>query len=194
MSLGWENLRLLEDVVSEKIRGTVKEQLHYWSTDHELRGAYVITLLEEKNLEVEIRKTGRVDEFSPEEFRSAVLAAAEHAEAGWDCKPAGIGYPIRFEGSLLGLCILFPSGDIHPLSRWKKEVDQFVSVLGPLKALAEEQPPSLKSLAEVIPERTDVGGESAASKLHWEQSQTRVDVPVQEELARHLLLDLRPLF
>ena len=184
----------MEEALSNKVRSAVKEQLRYWSTDHELRGAYVISLVDIDSLEVEIRKTGRVTEFGPQEFRSAVMSAAERTDSGWNCKPDGIGYPIRFEGQLLGLCILFPSGDIHPLSRWDKEVNNFSGILGPIKAIAAERPPSLESLAEAIPERADAIDSDSSSKLHWEQSKTRVDVPVQEELAKHLLLDYRPLF
>ena len=49
-------------------------------------------------------------------------------------------------------------------------------------------------MAEAIPERPKAKPREVERKLHWENSQARVQVPVQENLSKHLLLDHQPLF
>lgn len=66
--------------------------------------------------------------------------------------------------------------------------------LGPLYNGSNEAAPSLEELAEAIPERLDLPEEDANKKLHWEASAARVEVPVQPDLAQHLMLDHMPLF
>jgi hypothetical protein len=188
-----ENIEPVSEVSSKKSRQLVKSSLKKWEDDGDIAGAYIVTLIDQESLEVEVRKTGKVPGFSPDEFRTSLLTAAETTKCAWNCEPEGLGYPIRSSGVLLGLCIVFPSGDIHPLSKWEKDVAGLALQMGTLLSPEGEDPPSLNSLADAIPERDDLA-EEEPKKLHWETSKTRVQVPVQEELACHLILDHMPLF
>ena len=184
----------MDEATLEITSHQVRAQLSKWEIDTDLAGAYVVTLIDRDSLEVEVRRTGSVPELSPEQIRSNLLAAAETTDTAWTCEPAGLGYPLYFGPTLLGLCVLFPGGDIHPLSRWEQEVAGLALQLGALRAIDQKEPPSLEGLASEIPERSQHADSEAARKLHWEDSKARVTVPVEEELACHLILDHLPLF
>lgn len=183
--------------VSEVTKKLLKERyrslLQDWEKDAELAGGLLVNLIDPKGLEIEVRQAGKAPELSVQDFRSILLAASESAEPFWECKPNGVAYTLRFGEDLLGFCILFPASGTHRPERWADRIASFSRELGLLLQSPKDVPPSLHSLAEAIVER-DGQSDSPAQKLHWEHSKARVDIPVQEELAVHLLLDHLPLF
>ena len=164
-----------------------------WKSEPDLRGGRLVSILSSQNLDFEVRESGEVPEVTNEELRASLLSAAEKDECAWECDPEGLGYPLRHGQKLLGLCILYPTSDVHPLSLWQQRIESYTAQIGPILTEADEDPPSLSDLAGVIPDRIR-SEEDESAKLHWEQSKTRVEVPVHEELSRHLLLDHMPLF
>ena len=166
-----------------------------WKSDPDLRGGRLVSILCPQSLEFEVRESGEVPEVTNDELRTSLLSAAEKVEFAWECEPEGLGYPIRHEQTLLGLCILYPSADVHPLGLWQQSIESYTAQIGPMSNItsAGDDPPSLTSLASAIPDRVG-SDEDESAKLHWEKSRTRVEVPVHEELSRHLLLDHMPLF
>lgn len=166
-----------------------------WRSDPDLAGGYLINLVDTDTLETEIREIGTVPEFSTNEIRSCLLSAAETIDCGWAVEPAGLGYPLRWGETLLGICVLFPSEEIPPQSHWEHAIRTYCEQVGGDDEEDEDSnEPSLLGLAAAIPRRTEDAETSESNKLHWERSKARVEVPVNEELAKHLLLDHLPLF
>ena len=163
-----------------------------WKTDPDLKGARLVCLLSTQEMETEVRQVGELPELEKDDLRATILHAAETEESGWEAEPEGLAYPLRYQEKFFGVCILYPQGDLHPLSTWEETIRGYIEQVGPLQVTGEE-PPSLNSLVESIPERVPPQ-EDSANKLHWERSQARVEVPVQEELSAHLLVDHMPLF
>jgi len=184
----------VEEELSEMARSLANATLNKWDDDPHLAGSYVITLIDQDNLEVEIRKRGQVEILDRDQLRKNVLRAAETHNCGWDCIPSGYGYPLRFKEELLGLCILFPEREVSPLDRWEQEALTLAAKLGPVLSSNVTDPPSLSTLVDAIPERSGPEVGEVPKKLHWEKSKTRVQVPVQQELADYLLTDFMPLF
>ena len=187
-------LRMVNEVTKKLLKERYRSLVKDWEKDGELAGGLLVKLIDPKGLEVEVRQAGKVPEFTVEEFRSKLLAAAESTEPFWEEEPNGVAYALRYSEEFLGFCILFPALDTFPPERWADRVTSFSREVGLLLQTPMEEPPSLHSLAEAIVERDEQGDSPSAQKLHWEHSRTRVDVPVQEELAVHLLLDHLPLF
>ena len=87
----------------------IKTLLSQWEEEKEVIGAYIVTITDQDSLEVEVRMAGTIPGFSPTQFRGAVQQAKEETGSGWECRPEGLGFPILFEGTMLGLCIIFLS-------------------------------------------------------------------------------------
>ena len=115
-------------------RTQVKTLLAKWEAEREVIGAYAVTISDFESLEVEVRTTGTVPGFSPTQFREAVRQAQKEKSSGWHFEPEGLGFPIRFQGKLLGVCLIFPWGDIAPTGRWEKDVAELSLRLAPLQA------------------------------------------------------------
>lgn len=184
----------MSDRLQQLKRPQIRAVLAQWEEEKEVIGAYIVTLVEQGSYEMEIRKSGTVPGFSPVQFRSILERALSEAAPSWDNHPEGLGFSLKFQDEVLGFCVIFPWSDIAPQGRWEKDVAQLAIRLGPLYAGSTEAAPSLEELAEAIPERLDPPEEDANKKLHWEASAARVEVPVQADLAQHLLLDHMPLF
>ena len=186
----------MDDISQNLVRDCSRDLLAGWETDPDLSGAYVVTLLEPKTLEVEVRQMGKVAKFSPGQFRNALKFAQDSKTWGWPCAPKGLGYPVKYDGSLFGVCILFPATGAPISQRWEGQVIDYSRKVGPLLRRKTKRhktsAPPLKTLANVIPK--EPVEEKPSEKPHWEQSKTRVKAPVPEELAEHLLLDHRPIF
>lgn len=188
------------------MRQCSRDILDKWSGDADLKGAYLVTLIDPKTLEVEVRQTGKVTKFSPAQFRKALKLASKTEEGGWACAPKGLGYSVRYEGTLVGVCIIFPQSGTTPRQRWSDQAADYALKVGPLlvrrpKPSPRSKPettrkstPTLSSLAKTIPQEAPKPRKVIDDKLHWEKSATRVEVPVPEELAVHLILDYGPLF
>ena len=186
----------MDELSQNLVRDCSRDLLGGWESDPDLSGAYVVTLLEPKTLEVEVRQMGKVAKFSPGQFRNALKFAQDSTTWGWPCAPKGLGYPVKLDGALFGVCILFPASGASISHRWEGQVMDYSRKVGPLlkrkKKKSGSDAPPLKTLANVIP--AEPLPDKPATKPHWEQSKTRVKAPVPEELAEHLLLDFRPLF
>ena len=192
----------VDEVAQRLVRECSRDLLGKWENDPDLVGAYVVTLVDPKSLEVEVRQMGRVAKFSPGQFRNALKVAKDSETWGWPCAPSGLGYPIKFRGLLVGICLLFTSSGAPISSKWMGQVIDFSHKVGPLLLnKSKNSGPPLKALVNVIPtpeESSKVKRESGPAeqeeKPHWERSKARVAAPVPEELAVYLLLDNRPLF
>lgn len=185
----------VNDLPQNLVRECSRDLLGGWENDPDLAGAYVVTLLEPKTLEVEVRQMGRVAKFSPGQFRNALKSARDCHNTGWPCAPKGLGYPVKHDGSLYGVCILFLAQGAPISSRWARQVEEYSRKVAPLIRSGKgsrSSVPDLRALANVIPR--EPAPSQALAKPHWEQSKTRVHAPVPEELHVHLLLDHRPLF
>jgi hypothetical protein len=188
----------VDEVAQRLVRECSRDLLDKWENDPNLAGAFIVTLVDPKSLEVEVRQMGKVAKFSPRQFRNAMKVAGDSDTWGWPCAPKGLGYPIKFEGTLVGICLLFTASGAPISSKWTGQVIDFAQKVGPLLLNKSTKPvPALKTLANVIPKKPDKSEEkpkSSEKKPHWERSKTRVTAPVPEELAVYLLLDYRPLF
>ena len=183
----------MNEVTKELLKERYRSLLQDWEKDAELVGGLLVKLIDPKGLEVEVRQAGQVPDYTVHDFRNKLLSAAEISEPYWKESPDGVTYALRYDDSFLGFCILFPALGTQPPERWVNRISSFSRELGCLLQTPKEEPPSLHSLAEAIVER-DGESESSSQKLHWEHSQASVDIPVQEELAVHLLLDHLPFF
>lgn len=157
-------------------------------------GAYVITLVELGSTEFEVRKSGTVPGFSPEQFRKILAQAGSENSPSWVCRPEGYGFSLRVSGHLFGFCVIFPWSDIVPLGRWERDALELAAKLGPLYLPQTPSTLTLGQLADAIPERMDTPTEDNTNKLHWERSSSRVEIPVQADLTKRLIVDHMPLF
>lgn len=183
----------VDEVAQRLVRECSRDLLEKWENDPDLAGAYIVTLVDPKSLEVEVRQMGKVAKYSPGQFRGALKVAGDSQTWGWACAPKGLGYPIKFQSTLVGVCLLFTSSGAPISSRWTTQVMDFSQKVGPLllDRNSDDAPP-LKTLAKVIPDPED--DKPKPAKPHWERSKARVAAPVPEELAVYMLLDFRPLF
>lgn len=189
----------VDEVAQRLVRECSRDLLATWENDPDLSGAYVVTLIDPKTLEVEVRQMGRVAKYSHGQFRNALKVANDSETMGWPCAPRGLGYPIKLDGQMVGVCILFPANGAPIHSRWTGQVRDYSKKVGPLllnksKKKKKEAAPQLQTLAQLVPKKETEDSHGKPGKPHWERSKTRVTAPVPEELAVHLLLDLRPLF
>lgn len=168
--------------------------LNNWVDEPEVTGATLILIVCPQNLEVDVSSVGVTPTLSPEDLKSYLMMGAATLEKSRVCENDGVCYPLRLESELLGVCVLFPAPGALVREHWSVLMEQYESQAGPLLLQDLQKPPTLNSLAEVIPTRTHDADSESSSRLHWEKSQTRVDVPVHEELADHLILDNLPLF
>jgi hypothetical protein len=184
----------VDEVAQRLVRECSRDLLEKWENDPDLAGAYIVTLLDPKSLEVEVRQMGRVSKFSPGQFRNALKIARDSETCGWPCAPKGLGYPVKFQGTLAGICLLFLSAGAPISSKWTGQVKEFSQKIGPLLLNSSKTAPPLKSLVNVIPKDASEEASRSEDKPHWERSKTRLAAPVPEELAVYLILDYRPLF
>lgn len=177
----------------EHVRMLAKLRLSRWESAPQIMGACLILIAEPAGLEVEVRSVGDTPEIDTEQFRENLRKAAATKKSGWNCEPSGFGYPLWHDGTLMGLCILFPEEGVGHQEQWATDVFALSMVLGPLYLGLTEEPPPLDALAETIPPDS-LPPTAESARLHWEQSKARVEVPVHEDLAVHLLVDRMPLF
>ncbi len=175
-------------------RAQVRGQLAQWEEEREVIGAYVVTLADLDSTEFEVRKSGTVPGFSPEQFRKILVQAESENAPSWACRPEGHGFSLRVADRLFGFCVIFPWSDIVPIGKWERDAMGLAVKLGPLYLPRTETSATLGQLADAIPERSGNPSEDTAHKLHWERSSSRVEVPIQAGLAQHLMLDHMPVF
>lgn len=183
----------MPEPTSNSQRAHIRKLLAQWEQEREVVGAYAVTLVDLESSELEIRKAGTVPGFSPEQFRKILSQAESSHTPSWDCRPEGHGFSLRSNGKLFGFCVIFPWADMVPIGRWEKAALGLAAKLAP-HYLSLETSNTLNQLVEAIPERADTPHDDNANKLHWENSASRVNIPVQAEITKHLMLDHMPLF
>ena len=151
----------MDELSQNLVRDCSRDLLGGWESDPDLSGAYVVTLLEPKTLEVEVRQMGKVAKFSPGQFRNALKFAQDSTTWGWPCAPKGLGYPVKLDGALFGVCILFPASGASISHRWEGQVMDYSRKVGPLlkrkKKKSGSDAPTLKDSRQRYPRRTLAG-------------------------------------
>lgn len=104
----------MSDKLQQLKRPQIRAVLAQWEEEKEVIGAYIVTLVEQGSYEMEIRKSGTVPGFSPEQFRKILERALSEDSPSWDNHPEGLGFSLKFQDEVLGFCVIFPWSDIAP--------------------------------------------------------------------------------
>lgn len=177
----------------KRLKELSRSLLDSWETDPLIRGGLLITLTHLNSVEVEVRKAGKPEEFSAEQIRQAMLYGTEHKAQGWPCGSQGRGYALRYHDECLGVCLLFPTKPGEVPTSHTKALVTFATQLGPLFGVDTGAPLPLLSYIEMLPDE-ETPERTLSNKPHWERSQSRVEMPIREDLTDYIVIDRLPLF
>lgn len=182
---------------SELIHQLITKQVRAWKQDERLVSAQVYLLSRSHSVDVEVTKVGPQPTLATEELKSLLSKAAGEKRPGfhWNVGGSAYAYPLRQESMLQGLWLLYPSlsGEPSSLETWEKDAHRFSVELFSLRQASLGSPPTFRQLVEAISDYEE-DEPPPKTQLHWERSQARVTVAVEDELSASLMVDFLPIF
>lgn len=179
----------------DSVSSLSEEQLQAWQQDPDVAGAIMFILGPNGPSDIEVTKTGKSPQLEQAELANILARASEEEASGWVVNiggQAGRVYPIKANGSFHGIWVVTGEGGGPPPDRWQYEATRYANELFRLRG-SRTTTPSLAQLVDAIPALASSQPEQM-SPLHWEKSQARVEVAVQDELENCLINDQMPIF
>lgn len=182
----------------DSIRALIDRQLAAWKNDPAVTAAHIYLVSQVHSLDVEVSKIGDCPALSKDELRALLARAANDEErpgfefdcAGW----RGYVYPLRQDGMLQGVWVLFPREEDVDWSELTRDSLRFSQDLFALRHAGLGNPPTFRQLVEAFPDYVESAQPEQAPPLHWERSKSRVTVAVEDELSSCLMVDHLPIF
>jgi hypothetical protein len=180
------------------IRALTDRQLAAWREDSQLAAAQLYLISRTHSLDVEVSKVGTCPTLSKDELKALLQrAASEDERPGFEVDFAGQRghvYPLRQDSMLQGVWLIFPVHTDIDWAEWTRESLRFSQELFALRQAGLGNPPTFRQLVEAFPFFEDSHEPEPAPPLHWERSQSRVMVAVEDELSTCLMVDHLPIF
>ncbi len=181
----------------DPIRSLLDWQLDAWSQDLQMAAGHLYLISRTHSLDVEVHKTGEVPPLSKDDLKDLLQRAADDQERpGFEISAGGqrgYVYPLKQDSMLQGVWVLFPRGPQVDWASWKRSALNFSQRLFELRQAGLGNPPTFRQLVETFPE-PETNGPSSTPSLHWERSQSRVVMAVEDDLSSGLLVDHLPIF
>lgn len=184
------------EAASDPVKQLAEKQLESWKRDDSVAGAIILLLDPKVPDDVELQSMGHPPTLDQPELASVLSRADQETASGWVLSSQGQSgrvYPLKGSGVLQGLWIVFSGSEVPPPDDWQHDAARFGQELMSLRGSRSAPPPSLRQLVDAIPAMASNQPEQM-SPLHWEKSQARVEVPLQDELENCLINDQMPIF
>jgi hypothetical protein len=181
----------------DPIRVLLDRQLAAWKGDPEVAAGHLYLISRTHSLDVEVSKVGDSPGLSEEQLKTLLRRAAGDERAGFEMSVGhlrGYVYPLKQDAMLQGAWLLFPAGQATDWAGWKRDAQRFSEELFTLRQASLGNPPTFRQLVESFPAYEEAVEEPAAPSLHWERSQSRVVMTVEDELSDGLMVDHLPIF
>lgn len=182
----------------DSIRALIDRQLAAWKNDPVMSAAQLYLVSSDHSLDVEVSKVGDCPALSKDGLKSVLARAADDEERpGFevDCESRrGYVYPLRQDGMLQGVWVVFPSASEVDWSELTRDSLRFSQELFALRQASLGKPPTFRQLVEAFPDFTEGEEPDPAPPLHWERSRSRVTVTVEDDLSGCLMVDHLPIF
>ncbi len=192
-----EEIDSVSHQTAELIHQLLAKQVRAWKQDERLVSAQAYLLSRSHSIDVEVTKIGPQPILAAEDLNILLSAAATEQRAGfdWDVGDSAYAYPLRQEKMLQGVWLLYPSpsGEPSSLESWENDAQRFSTELFSLRQASLGCPPTFRQLVEAISDYEE-DEPSPKAQLHWERSQARVTVAVEDELSASLMVDFLPIF
>jgi hypothetical protein len=181
----------------DSIRALTDRQLAAWKSDPKLAAAQLYLISRADSLDVEVSRIGDSPTLSKDEVKALLTRAALEERPGFEVDLAGrrgYAYPLRQDTMLQGVWLIFPVDSQVDWAGWTRESLRFSQELFALREAGLGNPPTFRQLVEAFPAFEETAHSEPAPPLHWERSQSRVTLPVEDELSACLLVDHLPIF
>lgn len=186
--------------VPDPIRLLLDRQLETWRGDSHLSAGHLYLISRNNSMDVEVSRVGDSPPLSESEVKNLLGRAAGDERPGFEVRLGtrlAYVYPLKSEGVLQGMWLMFPAPGAVDWASWTRESQQFSDQLFLLGQTGMAHPPTFRQLVQAIPEfeeSVEFSGQENAPPLHWERSKSRVDVPIEDELGGQLMVDHLPIF
>lgn len=185
-------------VPMDSIRDLTDRQLATWKDNAQLSAAQLYLISQAHSLDVEVSKVGDCPTLTETELKALLQRAADDEERpGFEVDLRGRRghvYPLKQDAMLQGVWLIFPIGLDVDWAGLTRESQRFSQDLFALRQAGMGNPPTFRQLVEAFPDYEESPPQEAAPPLHWERSQSRVVVAVEDELSACLLVDNLPIF
>lgn len=182
----------------DSIRALTDQQLASWRSSQTLADAHLYLFDQAGSREVEVSKLGDYPSLSEDELKALLERAAQEQERpGFEVDLSGRRghvYPLKQDTVLQGIWLVFP--DLSREVDWAgltRDSQRFSQELFAIRQSGPSAPPTFRQLVEAFPDEEDAP-QPETPALHWERSQSRVVVEVEDELSACLLVDYLPIF
>lgn len=180
------------------IRLLLEQQLAAWADDPQIAAGQLYLISRAHSLDVEVNKTGEPPALSKDDLKELLArAASEDVRPGFEVNVAGYrghAYPLKQDTMLQGVWVLFPSSTQVDWADWTRGSLRFSQQLFTLRQAGLGNPPTFRQLVETFPDPEPAQNGTDAPPLHWERSQSRVVMAMEDDLSSGLLVDHLPLF
>lgn len=183
----------------DPIRPLLDRLVETWKGDAGLAAGQLYLINRLTPLDVEATTVGDHPALPPAELEVLLERAADPSERpGFEVQAGslrGYLYPITGDGLLVGIWLMFPAGSDVDWAHWTRESARFSQQLSSLRTSPSQEPPTFHQLAEAFPDEPPTSSsEGPTPALHWEHSQSRVDVALRDDLSQALIVDSLPIF
>lgn len=184
----------MAETVSEEVGRLTQRQFDSWKRDDAVAGAVVYIIHSQGGDDLDLQELGNTPALDESRIAEVLTRANKETASGWTVTAEGQTgrvYPLKTGGTLEGLWIVFSANETPPPDDWQHDAARFSKELANIRGTAA--PPSFRQLVDSIPSLASSQPEQM-SPLHWEKSQARVNISVQDELESCILADQLPIF
>lgn len=189
-----EEIKLVAETVSEEVGRLTQRQLESWKRDDAVAGAVVCLIDPDTGDDLDLQSIGETPMLDQQTMTDVLTRASQGSASGWTLTVGGQSgrvYPLKTGSNLAGLWIVYSGSETAPPDDWQHDAARFCKELANIRGAAA--PPSFRQLVDSIPSLASSQPEPM-SPLHWEKSQARVNISVQDELEGCIIADQLPIF